>query len=125
MVLCGRVVVLCCVVLCCVVLCCVVLCCVVLCCVALRCVALRCVALRCVALRCVALRCVVLCCVVCGVVCDTLKNPVCPLNTSPCVRSKRPRVYRHHAHTCCNMCARGAGTNGDVLNVHTETFFHL
>ena len=48
--------------------------------------------------------CVVLCCVVvcvrCGVwcvVCDTLKNSVCPLNTSPCVRSKRPRVYWHHA----------------------------
>ena len=35
----------------------------------------------------------------------------------------RPRVYQHHAHTRFNMCARGAGTNGDVLNVHTETFF--
>ena len=41
--------------------------------------------------------------------------------TSPCVRSKRPRLYRHHAHTCFNMCARGAGTHGDVLNVHTGT----
>ena len=67
---------------------------------------------------------VVMCCVVVlCVVCDTLKNPVCPLNTCPCVRSKRPRVYRHHAHMCFNMCARGAGRNGDVLNVHTETFF--
>ena len=67
---------------------------------------------------------VVMCCVVVlCVVCDTLKTPVCPLNTSPCVRSKRPRVYWHHAHTCFNMCARAAGTNGDVLNVHTETFF--
>ena len=55
----------------------------------------------------------------CGVVCGA----VCPLNTSPCVRSKRPRVYRHHAHTCGNTCARGAGTHGDVLNVHTVTFF--
>ena len=26
-----------------------------------------------------------------------------------------------NAHTCFNMCARGAGTHGDVLNVHTET----
>ena len=42
-------------------------------------------------------------------------------NTSPCVRSKRLRLYRHNAHTCVNMCARGAGTHGDVLNVHTET----
>ena len=41
--------------------------------------------------------------------------------TSPCVRSKRPRLFRHHAHTCFNMCARGAGTNGDVLNAHMET----
>ena len=24
---------------------------------------------------------------------------MCPLNTSPCVRSKRARVCRHHAHT--------------------------
>ena len=24
-------------------------------------------------------------------------------------------------HTCFNMCARGAGTHGDVLNVHTGT----
>ena len=42
-------------------------------------------------------------------------------NTSPCVRSKRLRLYRHNAHTCFNMCARVADTHGDVLNVHTET----
>ena len=41
--------------------------------------------------------------------------------TSPCVLSKRTRLFWHHAHTCFNMCARGAGTHGDVLNVHTET----
>ena len=41
--------------------------------------------------------------------------------TCPCVRSKPPRLYRHHAHMCFNMCARGAGTHGDVLNVHTGT----
>ena len=63
------------------------------------------------------------CVVLCVLVCDTLRNSVCPLNTSPCVRSKRPRVYRHHAHTCWNTCARGAGANGEVLNVHTVTFF--
>ena len=50
------------------------------------------------------------------------KTIVLPIeNTSPCVRSRRPRVYRHNAHTCFNMCARGAGTHGDVLNVLTET----
>ena len=27
------------------------------------------------------------------------ENPVCPSKTPPCVHSKRPRVYRHHAHT--------------------------
>ena len=55
--------------------------------------------------------CVVLCLVlwcVCGVVCvvwhrenprvSTQYVPVCPLKTSPCARSKRPRVYRHHTH---------------------------
>ena len=78
----------------------------------------------------VVMCCVVMCCgvcvnvCVCVLVCDTLRNSVCPLNTSPCVRSKRPRVYRHHAHPCLkHMCARGAGTNGEVLNVHTGTFF--
>ena len=83
---CGLVVVL----LWCVVVCHVVSCCVVLCCV------LSCVVLR---VRCV--------------VCDTLKNPVCPLNTSPCVHSKRPR------HTCFNKCAWCASEHGDVLDVHT------
>ena len=43
-------------------------------------------------------------------------------DTHPCVRSKRPRVYRHHVHMFFNMCARGAGTNGDVLNVHTPSY---
>ena len=46
---------------------------------------------------------------------------------SPCVRSKRPRVYRHQAHQAhifhtCGLGALGAGTHADVLNVHTETF---
>ena len=41
-------------------------------------------------------------------------------NAPPCVDSKRPCVYRHHA-ACGNTCARGAGTYGDVLNLHTGT----
>ena len=55
--------------------------------------------------------CVLLCfCCVCGVWC------VCPLNTPPCVRSKLHRLHRHQAHTCFNMCARGAGTHGGVFH---------
>ena len=50
--------------------------------------------------------CVVLCCVVCGVVCDVQNVPVCVGNTS----------------TCVTTCGRGAGTHGDVLNLHTEVF---
>ena len=40
---------------------------------------------------------------------------------SPCVHSKRPRVYRHHAHMF-HTCGLGAGTHADVLNVHTGVF---
>ena len=44
--------------------------------------------------------CVLVC--VCGGVCVVVvwhaENPVCALKTSPCVRSKRSRVYRQHAH---------------------------
>ena len=46
------------------------------------------------------------CCLVCMSLwswCGTLKTP--------CVLSKRPRVYR--------TCGRGAGAHGDVLNLHT------
>ena len=42
--------------------------------------------------------CVCVCVCVCVVV-STQNTPVCPLNTSRCVRSKRPHVFRHHAHT--------------------------
>ena len=43
---------------------------------------------------------------------------------SPCVRSKRPRVYRHQAHQAhiFHTCGLGAGTHADVSNVHTEAF---
>ena len=47
----------------------------------------------------------------------------------PCVGSKRFRVYvqkRLHVNRqnarMLNTCARGAGTHGGVLDVHTETF---
>ena len=60
--------------------------------------------------------------------CGTLRNPVCPHKTPPCVRSKRPRVHRHHAHMCFNMCAwcrytrgRIERTHGGVLSGHTES----
>ena len=42
-------------------------------------------------------------------------------NASPCVRSKRFRVYRHQAHMF-HTSGLGAGTHADVLNVHTEAF---
>ena len=79
--------------------------------------------------------CVVLCLVlwcVCGVVYSVVcvvwhaENPVCPFKTCPCVRSKRPRVYRHHAHMLKHMCAwcrytrgRFERTHGHVLSGHT------
>ena len=49
-------------------------------------------------------------------------TPVCPSQKPPCVDSKRPRVYRHPRPHVANTCARGAGTHGDVLNLHTEVF---
>ena len=56
---------------------------------------------------------------------------VCGFKTSPCVRSKLPRVYVQNfpvctgtTRTCFNTCSRGAGIHGDVLNVHTVTFLN-
>ena len=60
--------------------------------------------------------------------------PVCGFKTSPCVRSKRPRVYRHHAHMFQHMCAwcrhsrrRFQCTHGGVLEANTgfSTFFSV
>ena len=72
----------------------------------------------------------VLCVLMCVLVCDTLRNSVCPLNTSPCVRSKRPGVYRHHAHMFQHMCAwcrykRGGfeRTHGDVFSSVKQVIF--
>ena len=58
----------------------------------------------CVLVRVVVVIVVVWCVVVFGVWCGTQKKP-------PCVDSKRPRVYRHHARMCPKH-ARGAGTHG-------------
>ena len=44
-------------------------------------------------------------------------------NVPVCTFTKRPRVYRHHAHMCFNMCAWCQYTQ-DVLNVHTEAFLN-
>ena len=42
-------------------------------------------------------------------------------NASPCVRSKRFRVYRQQTHMF-HICGLGASTHADVLSVHTEAF---
>ena len=79
----------------------------------------------CVYMWCLCGVCVCLCVwcgVVCAVWCGTLKTPVCRLKTPPCVHSKRP-VYAGNTRTCVETCTRGAGTHGDVLNVHTESVF--
>ena len=59
---------------------------------------------------------------------------VCPFKASPCVRSKRPRVYRHHAHMLKHMCAWCRYTRGrferdtrarfEWTHGHTHTHTH-
>ena len=43
---------------------------------------------------------------------DLPLTPVCGVKTSPCERSKRPRVYRHHAYMFQHMCAWCRHTGG-------------
>ena len=68
--------------------------------------------------------CVSLCVVVVVVVvvwrvwCGTLNTAVCTFQTSPCVHSKRFRVYVQNARMFYT-CARFARTHGSVLNLHT------
>ena len=45
-------------------------------------------------------------------------SPVCGFKTSPCVRSKRPRVYRHHAHIFQHMYAWCRHTRGRFECTH-------
>ena len=74
--------------------------------------------------------CVCVCLCVCVFVCCGMvkkrekKKTVCTMKTPPCVHSKRPRVYRQQAHMF-HTCGLGAGTHGDVLNVHTESVLNL
>ena len=104
---------------------CVALCGAVVCCVSVKCCVRE---MLCACWLCV-LVCVGVCwCVLCGVCvvwcllwCGMLKTSVCAFNTSPCVRSKCPRVYQQHAHMFYT-CGHAAGTHGDVLNVHTQAF---
>ena len=53
--------------------------------------------------------------------CGTLKTPLCGFKPSPCVRSKRSRVSRQHAHMH-KTCGHVAGTHQNVSNAHTVTF---
>ena len=77
----------------------------------------------CPSLCCALLLCVAVCgCVVCG--CVLAGEGVYASNLSPCVRSKRPFVYRYHAHMRYT-CERGTGTHWDVLNVHKVFFFSV
>ena len=46
---------------------------------------------------------------------------VCPFNTPACVRSKRPRVCRQHAHMLKKHVGMLPVTHGDILNAHTGT----
>ena len=50
-------------------------------------------------------------------------SPVCPSKKPPCVDSKTSPCVPAPRPACGNTCARGAGTHGDVLNLHTEVFF--
>ena len=47
---------------------------------------------------------------------------VCPSKKPPCVDSKRPRVYRHHAHMCYHMCAWYRYTRGRFESTHGGFF---
>ena len=47
---------------------------------------------------------------------------VCPSKKPPCVDSKRPRVYRHHAHMCYHMCAWCRYTRGRFESTHGGFF---
>ena len=71
---------------------------------------------------CVSLSVSVWCCVlwcVCVVLCvarlGTQKTP-------PCVDSKRPRVYRHHAHMCYHMRVWCRYTRGRFESTHGDVF---
>ena len=51
-----------------------------------------------------------------------LPSSVCPSQKPPCVDSKRPRVYRHHAHMRYHMCAWCRYTRGRFECTHGGFF---
>ena len=88
---------------------------------------------------CVVCCCVLSVCVVCGCGCSCVdvgcvrgRGGACGVARwkTPYVHTKRLREYVQNVpvctgttRTCVSTCARGAGTHGDVLNVHTEAFW--
>ena len=66
-------------------------------------------------------------CVCVCVCCGTLKKrekSIC-LQTRLRVYSQNVPFYAGTTRTCVETCARGAGTHGDVLNVHTEGVLYM
>ena len=75
---------------------------------------------------CVGGVCLVVC--VCVVLCRVVwhaENPVYRLKTLSVCRFKNVPVYAGNTRTCFSTCGRGAGTHGDVLNLHTESVLSL
>ena len=71
---------------------------------------------------CLCVWCGVVCAVCCCVVWHAEKPPCVDSKRLSCVHSKR-HVNAGNTRTCFSTCARGAGTHGDVLNVHTGTLW--
>ena len=58
---------------------------------------------------------------ICTCICICISSddlPVCGFKTSPCARSKSPRVYRHHAHMFQHMCVWCQHTRGRFECTH-------
>ena len=73
---------------------------------------------------CVFVWCCVVWCGACRVVWHA-ENPVCRLKTLSVCRFKNVLVYAGNTRTCFSACGRGAGTHGDVLNLHTDSVLSL
>ena len=55
---------------------------------------------------------------------EKVKNPYVASKTPPCVHARHPRVCRHHAHMCFNMCAWSRYTRGRFEWTHGVTRGH-
>ena len=67
-----------------------------------------------------------------GLAVISLTSPSFPPPSHPCVRLKNLSVWVQNVPVCTgttpacgNTCARGAGTHGDVLNLHNTRMFFL